>query len=146
MLSDFQLENRVTELVNEFGFLESWADRLYKAWDERVAKSWLDELTQDNESQGEVVEEIFSEPPAVVQVQKPAVKPGRGGSRPGSGRKVMGKTVIVSISLSYDEWGYIDTVIQNGTYASMADYFRSCEEIDVRLKEILVQIASDNNF
>ncbi|NHN33554.1 hypothetical protein [Paenibacillus agricola] len=127
-LSDVQLENRITELVDEYAVLEAWADRLYKAWDERVAKAWLDELTQGSEDPSEMAgqrEAILPDPPAAVQKQETVVKPGRGGSRLGAGRKSLGKTVKVSIALPDEDWAYIEKEIQNGTYGSLADYFRS---------------------
>lgn len=130
-LSDFQLESRVTELVNEYAYLEACSKRLYKAWDEHLTKAMFTELTQGREDQdqvvGQVMGEIFPDPPAAGAMQKkePVVNPGRGGSRPGAGRKTMGKIVKVSIALPDEDWLHIDKEIQNGTYRSLSDYFRS---------------------
>jgi Arc/MetJ-type ribon-helix-helix transcriptional regulator len=48
----------------------------------------------------------------------------RGGARPGSGRKRMGRKEKVSLVLPDEEWEFIDELIRNGHAASRADYFR----------------------
>lgn len=53
------------------------------------------------------------------------VKNGRGGSRPGAGRKSLGIKKSVSISLPAEKWNEIDRLIQMGIYPSYSEYFRS---------------------
>jgi len=49
----------------------------------------------------------------------------RGGTRQGAGRKSKGIKKTVAINLPSEHWTDIDNLIQNGKYASYADFFRS---------------------
>lgn len=49
----------------------------------------------------------------------------RGGSRPGAGRKSIGDTKRLSITLPPGEWDKIDKLIQLGHAKNYADYFRN---------------------
>lgn len=49
-----------------------------------------------------------------------------GGKREGAGRKSMpGTRRSFSVTLPDEKWAEIDTLIQNQSYSSLADYFRS---------------------
>ena len=50
---------------------------------------------------------------------------GAGGARPGSGRKAIGETRVISITLPAAEWRYIDKLLEEEHGPSnLADYFR----------------------
>ncbi|WP_058831537.1 hypothetical protein [Paenibacillus polymyxa] len=51
-----------------------------------------------------------------------------GGARPGSGRKKIGKTKRLSITLPDERWEHIDHLIESKRVASYADYFRELDE------------------
>jgi hypothetical protein len=48
----------------------------------------------------------------------------RGGKRAGAGRKGIGRTEKISLSLPAEEWDYIDSLITDGHVASRAEYIR----------------------
>ncbi|WP_068505855.1 hypothetical protein [Paenibacillus kribbensis] len=51
-----------------------------------------------------------------------------GGARPGSGRKKIGTSKRLSITLPDERWEHIDSLIASGRVASYADYFRELDD------------------
>ncbi|MGO4953548.1 transcriptional regulator [Paenibacillus sp. DRB1-1] len=51
-----------------------------------------------------------------------------GGARPGSGRKKIGKSKALRITLPDADWEHIDGLIASGRVASYAEYFRELHE------------------
>lgn len=51
-----------------------------------------------------------------------------GGARPGSGRKKIGESKALRITLPDADWKHIDSLIASGRVASYAEYFRELHD------------------
>jgi hypothetical protein len=68
-----------------------------------------------------------------------------GGKRAGAGRKGIGRTEKVSVSLPPEEWDYIDSLIANGHVASRAEYIRRLHLSNRYPDEYLIPLGGGEN-
>ncbi|MDF1587099.1 hypothetical protein [Marinimicrococcus flavescens] len=85
---------------------------------------WNRRLKETPETKSEKIEEkdFLKKEPQIKEGQVSLSL--RGGARPGAGRKSLGVKRKVSIVLPAEDWEYIDSLVADKKFASVAEYFR----------------------
>lgn len=56
----------------------------------------------------------------------------RGGARAGAGRKAIGNSRKISITLPAEDWAHIDRLVEQGRVGSYSDYFRQLHDSSLK--------------
>lgn len=107
-INETAFKGRMQELENEHDYIQEQAQKLYLPW--------VDSLTFDWSLRKKTEEELK---------KVPIIKKKRGGKREGAGRKQLGITKKVSITLTEHEWQEIEQQIEAGAVSSVSEYFRN---------------------
>lgn len=103
-------ETRMQELRGEHDYIQEQAQTLYLPWVESLT------IGDDGKLRKKTEEELK---------KVPTIRKKRGGKREGSGRKQIGITKKVSLTLTEQEWQEIDQEITSGSVGSVSEYFRN---------------------